>query len=58
MVAASADARSPRAVRYFSTKEDVFIVDPEGKLAALHVALAEGPSDEPTIAALRRGSWR
>lgn len=41
--------------RYFRSKDEVFIVDPEGKLAALHVALAEGPPDEPTIAALRRG---
>jgi hypothetical protein len=41
--------------RRFSKKEEVFVVDPAGKLAALHVALADGPPDEPTIAALRRG---
>ncbi len=41
--------------RYFKSKDEVFIVDPEGKLAALHIALAEGPPDEPTIDALRRG---
>lgn len=54
-IASAADVSRRTFFRYFSTKEDVFIVDPEGKLAALHVALAEGPPDEPTIAALRRG---
>jgi AcrR family transcriptional regulator len=54
-IAAAANVSRRTFFRYFSTKEEVFIVDPEGKLDALHVALAEGPPDEPTIAALRRG---
>jgi AcrR family transcriptional regulator len=54
-IAAAANVSRRTFFRYFSTKEEVFIVDPEGKLAALHVALADGPPDEPTIAALRRG---
>lgn len=54
-IAAAANVSRRTFFRYFATKEEVFIVDPAGKLAALHVALAEGPPDEPTIAALRRG---
>ena len=54
-IAAAANVSRRTFFRYFSTKEEVFIVDPGGKLAALHVALADGPPDEPTIAALRRG---
>ena len=54
-IAAAANVSRRTFFRYFASKEEVFIVDPEGKLAALHVALAEGPPDEPTIAALRRG---
>lgn len=54
-IAAAANVSRRTFFRYFATKEEVFIVDPEGKLAALHVALAHGPPGEPTIAALRRG---
>ena len=54
-IAAAANVSRRTFFRYFSSKEEVFIVDPVGKLAALHVALAGGPPDEPTIAALRRG---
>lgn len=54
-IAAAANVSRRTFFRYFAGKDEVFIVDPEGKLAALHVALAEGPPDEPTIAALRRG---
>ena len=54
-IAAAANVSRRTFFRYFSAKEEVFIVDPLGKLAALHVALAGGPPDEPTIAALRRG---
>jgi AcrR family transcriptional regulator len=54
-IAAAANVSRRTFFRYFSTKEEVFVVDPEGKLHALHVALADGPPDEPTIAALRRG---
>ena len=54
-IAAAANVSRRTFFRYFSSKDEVFVVDPEGKLAALHVALAEGPADEPTITALRRG---
>jgi AcrR family transcriptional regulator len=54
-IAAAANVSRRTFFRYFSSKDDILIVDPEGKLAALHIALAEGPPDEPTIAALRRG---
>jgi AcrR family transcriptional regulator len=54
-IAAAANVSRRTFFRYFASKDEVLIVDPEGKLAALHVALAEGPPDEPTIAALRRG---
>ena len=54
-IAAAADVSRRTFFRYFASKEELFVVDPEGKLAALHVALADGPPDEPTIAALRRG---
>ncbi len=54
-IAAAANVSRRTFFRYFASKEEVFIVDPEGKLAALHVALADGPPEEPTIAALRRG---
>jgi AcrR family transcriptional regulator len=54
-IAAAANVSRRTFFRYFASKDEVFIVDPEGKLAALHIALAGGPPDEPTIAALRRG---
>jgi len=54
-IAAAANVSRRTFFRYFGGKDEVFIVDPQGKLDALHVALAEGPPDEPTIAALRRG---
>ena len=54
-IAAAANVSRRTFFRYFRAKDEVVIVDPEGKLRALHVALAEGPPDEPTIAALRRG---
>lgn len=54
-IAARAGVSRRTFFRYFRSKDEVFIVDPEGKLAAMHRALAEGPPDEPTIDALRRG---
>lgn len=54
-IAAEANVSRRTFFRYFDSKDEAFIVDPEGKLEALHVALAEGPPDEPTIAAVRRG---
>ena len=54
-IAAAADVSRRTFFRYFTAKEEVFVVDPQGKLDALHVALADGPPDEPTITALRRG---
>lgn len=54
-ITAAANVSRRTFFRYFGSKEELFVVDPQGKLDALHVALAEGPPDEPTIAALRRG---
>ena len=54
-IAAEANVSRRTFFRYFESKDEAFIVDPAGKLEALHVALAEGPPDEPTIAAVRRG---
>lgn len=54
-IAAAANVSRRTFFRYFGGKDEIFIVDPQGKLDALHVALAEGPPEEPTIAALRRG---
>lgn len=54
-IAAAANTSRRTFFRYFAGKDEVFIVDPEGKLRALHVALADGPPEEPTIDALRRG---
>lgn len=55
-IAAAANVSRRTFFRYFASKEDVFIVDPEGKLEAMHIALAHGPPDEPTLDALRRGA--
>ena len=55
-IAAAANVSRRTFFRYFKSKDEVFIVDPEGKLAAMHIALAEGPPDEPTLDALRRGA--
>lgn len=54
-IAEAANVSRRTFFRYFRSKDEVFIVDPEGKLAAIHIALAEGPPDEPTLDALRRG---
>jgi AcrR family transcriptional regulator len=54
-IAAAANVSRRTFFRYFASKDEVLIVDPGGKLEALHVALAEGPSEESTIEALRRG---
>ena len=53
-IAAAANVSRRTFFRYFKSKDEVFIVDPEGKLAAIHRALAEGPADEPTLDALER----
>jgi AcrR family transcriptional regulator len=55
-IAAAANVSRRTFFRYFRSKDEVFIVDPEGKLEAMHIALAEGPPDEPTLDALRRGA--
>jgi AcrR family transcriptional regulator len=54
-IAAAANVSRRTFFRYFASKDEVLIVDPGGKLEALHIALAEGPSEESTIEALRRG---
>lgn len=55
-IAAAADVSRRTFFRYFRSKDEVFIVDPDGKLEAMHIALAEGPPEEPTLDALRRGA--
>ena len=55
-IAAAANVSRRTFFRYFKSKDEVFIVDPEGKLEAMRIALAEGPPDEPTLDALRRGA--
>ncbi len=54
-IAAEANVSRRTFFRYFASKEEAFLVDPAGKLEALHVALVEGPPDEPTIAAVAPG---
>ena len=53
-IAAAANVSRRTFFRYFKAKDEVLIVDPEGKLAAIHNALAGGPPDEPTLDALGR----
>jgi AcrR family transcriptional regulator len=53
-IAAAANVSRRTFFRYFKSKDEVFIVDPEGKLAVIHDALAGGPPDEPTLDALGR----
>ena len=55
-IAAAANVSRRTFFRYFQTKDDVFIVDPEGKIAAMRIALRDGPPEEPTLYALRRGA--
>lgn len=55
-IAEAANVSRRTFFRYFKSKDEVFIVDPEGKLQAMHVALADGPPEEPTLDALRRGA--
>lgn len=53
-IAAAANVSRRTFFRYFRSKDEVFIVDPEGKLEAVHVVLAEGPVGEHTLDKLRR----
>ena len=55
-IAAAANVSRRTFFRYFKSKDEVLIVDPEGKLQAMHIALAKGPPEEPTLDALRRGA--
>ena len=55
-IAAEANVSRRTFFRYFDSKDDVFVVDPEGKLAAMRIALRDGPPEEPTLDALRRGA--
>lgn len=55
-IAAEANVSRRTFFRYFDSKDEVFIIDPEGKIAAMRIALREGPPEESTIDALRRGS--
>jgi AcrR family transcriptional regulator len=53
-IAAAANVSRRTFFRYFAAKEEVFIVDPAGKLAALHVALAGAYFDPDLIRAEAR----
>ncbi|MEX1297058.1 MAG: TetR family transcriptional regulator [Candidatus Limnocylindrales bacterium] len=55
-IAAEANVSRRTFFRYFESKDEVFIVDPEGKIAAMRIALREGPPEESTLDALRRGA--
>ena len=55
-IAAAANVSRRTFFRYFRSKEEVFIIDPDGKIEAVHIALAEGPPEEPTLDALGRGA--
>lgn len=55
-IAAAANVSRRTFFRYFESKDEVFIIDPEGKIAAMRIALREGPPEESTLDALRRGS--
>lgn len=55
-IAARANVSRRTFFRYFDSKDDLVAVDPEGKIAAMRIALREGPPDEPTLDALRRGA--
>ena len=55
-IAAEANVSRRTFFRYFASKDEVFIIDPEGKLAAIRIALRDGPPDEPTLDALRRAT--
>ena len=55
-IAAEANVSRRTFFRYFETKDDVIVVDPDGKIAAMRIALRDGPPDEPTLDALLRGA--
>ena len=55
-IAAAANVSRRTFFRYFDSKDDVMAVDPEGKIAAMRIALRDGPPEEPTLDALRRGA--
>ncbi len=53
-ITAAVDVSRRTFFRYFLTKEDVFVVDPERKLEIIRDALAHRPPGEPTLAAVRQ----
>jgi len=55
-IAAAANVSRRTFFRYFDSKDDVMAVDPEGKIAAMRIALRDGPPEESTLDALRRGA--
>lgn len=55
-IAAAANVSRRTFFRYFDSKDEVFIIDPEGKIEAMRIALREGPPEESALDALARGS--
>ena len=53
-IAAAADVSRRTFFRYFETKEDVFLVDPAGKLQIIEDELSRRDDGESTLAAIRR----
>jgi AcrR family transcriptional regulator len=44
-IAAEANVSRRTFFRYFDSKDEVLIVDPEGKIAAMRIALRDGPPE-------------
>jgi AcrR family transcriptional regulator len=53
-IAEAADVSPRTFFRYFRTKEDVFLVDPERKLELIREELRKRRPDEPILVAIRR----
>jgi AcrR family transcriptional regulator len=52
-IAAAVEVSKTTFYRYFDSKEDVLLGNPEERLAAVRLALEQRPIDEPVLAAVR-----